>query len=235
MTNAEARFNNSLRPRKPEGSLGQTAQDVHLDSHTAPELLFESTRNFFFFTRGGCVSCLRACFGARLLSQSYQYPNLSEGADRVGGQLRGDKECPLRNSIRQSLEEGAEKQWSVTTSLEAERLCLRKQDYCVYHHRLLGCDCIAAKRLNCFWPTSPWAPVSITTRQQDAYITVTHLRNILQPATVTAGTIPARTVQFKMVSMRSEKPIIMRSTLSLRSFPNVAFETVQARTDKNKF
>jgi len=38
VTNAEARFNNSLRPRKPEGSLGRTAQDVHLDSHTAPEL-----------------------------------------------------------------------------------------------------------------------------------------------------------------------------------------------------
>ena len=38
MTNAEARFNNSLRPQKPEGSLGRTAQDVHLDSHTAPEL-----------------------------------------------------------------------------------------------------------------------------------------------------------------------------------------------------
>ena len=38
MTNATARFNNSLRPRKPEGSLGRTAQDVHLDSHTAPEL-----------------------------------------------------------------------------------------------------------------------------------------------------------------------------------------------------
>ena len=36
MTNAEARFSNSLRPRKPEGSLGRTAQDVHLDSHTAP-------------------------------------------------------------------------------------------------------------------------------------------------------------------------------------------------------
>ena len=30
MTNAEARFNKSLRPRKPEGSLGRTAQDVHL-------------------------------------------------------------------------------------------------------------------------------------------------------------------------------------------------------------
>ena len=38
MTKAEARFNNSLRPRKPEGSLGRTAQDGHLDSHTAPEL-----------------------------------------------------------------------------------------------------------------------------------------------------------------------------------------------------
>ena len=38
MTNAEARFNNSLRPRKAEGSLGRTAQDGHLDSHTAPEL-----------------------------------------------------------------------------------------------------------------------------------------------------------------------------------------------------
>ena len=42
MTNAEARFNNSLRPRKPEGSLGRTAQDVHLDSHTAPELCYSS-------------------------------------------------------------------------------------------------------------------------------------------------------------------------------------------------
>ena len=38
VTNAEARFNKSLRPRKPEGSLGRTAQDVYLDSHTAPEL-----------------------------------------------------------------------------------------------------------------------------------------------------------------------------------------------------
>ena len=57
-------------------------------------LSFESRRNSFS-TRGGCASCLRACLGARLLPQSYQYPNLSEGADRVGGQLRGDKECPF--------------------------------------------------------------------------------------------------------------------------------------------
>jgi len=86
---------------------------------------FESRRNsfiFFLFTRGGCVSCLRACLGTKLLPQSYQYPNskqwfttyflqeagagkrcsecdqypnLSEGADRVGGELRRDKECPF--------------------------------------------------------------------------------------------------------------------------------------------
>ena len=36
-TNAEAWFK-ALRPRKPEGSLGRTAQDGHLDSHRAPEL-----------------------------------------------------------------------------------------------------------------------------------------------------------------------------------------------------
>ena len=42
VTNAEARCNKSLRPRKPEGSLGRTAQDVHLDSHTAPERKFFS-------------------------------------------------------------------------------------------------------------------------------------------------------------------------------------------------
>ena len=37
-TYAEARFNIALRPRQPEGSLGRTAHDGHLDSHTAPEL-----------------------------------------------------------------------------------------------------------------------------------------------------------------------------------------------------
>ena len=39
MTNAEAWFNIALRPQKPEGSLGRTAQpDSHHDPHTAPEL-----------------------------------------------------------------------------------------------------------------------------------------------------------------------------------------------------
>ena len=52
MTKTEAWFNIALRPRKPEGSLGRTAQDGHLDSHTAPELWsqfikkgFERTKN----------------------------------------------------------------------------------------------------------------------------------------------------------------------------------------------
>ena len=50
---------------------------------------------------------------ARLLPQSYQYPNLSEGADRVGGQLRGDKECPFSGVTNYgSLEEGAGKRCS---------------------------------------------------------------------------------------------------------------------------
>ena len=50
---------------------------------------------FFFFTQGECASCLHACLGARFLPQSYQYPNLSEGADSVDGQLCRDKECPF--------------------------------------------------------------------------------------------------------------------------------------------
>ena len=37
-TNAEAWVNIALRPRKPEGLLGLTAQDGHLDAHAAPEL-----------------------------------------------------------------------------------------------------------------------------------------------------------------------------------------------------
>ena len=56
MTNAEARFNNSLRPRKPEGSLGRTTQDVHLYSHTAPELWTPLTRmTLALMWAGNCV------------------------------------------------------------------------------------------------------------------------------------------------------------------------------------
>ena len=56
MTNAEARFNNSLRPRQPEGSLGRTTQDVHLYSHTAPELWTPLTRmTLALMWAGNCV------------------------------------------------------------------------------------------------------------------------------------------------------------------------------------
>ena len=51
-------------------------------------LIFYPGWMHFIFT-----SC--ECLGTRLLPQSYQYPKLSEGADRVAGQLRGDKECPF--------------------------------------------------------------------------------------------------------------------------------------------
>ena len=54
MTNAEARFNKSLRPRKPVGSLGRTAQDVHLDSHTAPELCGGGTRGEIIYLSLHC-------------------------------------------------------------------------------------------------------------------------------------------------------------------------------------
>ena len=53
------------------------------------------------------MSYLRACFGARLLLQSYQYPNLSEGADRVGGQLRGDKEYPFSGVTKSGVTKSA--------------------------------------------------------------------------------------------------------------------------------
>ena len=79
--------------------------------------LFESRQNYYFLTRGGCVSCLLACLGARLLPQSYQYPNLSEGADRVGGQLRGDKECPFGGVTKSG------RVWRKVPESNAQRVC----------------------------------------------------------------------------------------------------------------
>ena len=57
MTSAEARFSKSLRPQKPEGSLGRTAQDGHLDSHTAPELCQGAMSVYHFI----CKLPLRKC------------------------------------------------------------------------------------------------------------------------------------------------------------------------------
>ena len=56
-----------------------------------------------------------------LLPQSYWYPNLLEGADNVGGQLRKNKDrVPLqwRNQFRQSLEEGAGKRFYARSVIE---------------------------------------------------------------------------------------------------------------------
>ena len=44
-------------------------------SSNKTNIVWIETKLFSFFTRGGCASCLRACLGARLLLQSYQYPN----------------------------------------------------------------------------------------------------------------------------------------------------------------
>ena len=55
---------------------------------------FESRRNSFFLP-GVDASHVYVCAWALGCFQSYQYPYLSEGADRVGGQLRGDKEGPF--------------------------------------------------------------------------------------------------------------------------------------------
>ena len=58
-----------------------------------------------------------------------QYPNLSKGADRVGGQLLGDKECPfsgVTNSGRVWRTVPESEAWSVRRSilLVSDRVCL---------------------------------------------------------------------------------------------------------------
>ena len=52
----------ALRPRKPEGSLGRTAQDGHLDSHTAPELWFRGCTHGEFTYLLACYVRVTALF-----------------------------------------------------------------------------------------------------------------------------------------------------------------------------
>ena len=78
----------------------------------------------FFFLSGADAS--HVYMGAWELScfhsLNYEYPNLSEGADRVGGQLRGDKECPFSGVTKSgSLEEGAGKRCSECVLLTVRR------------------------------------------------------------------------------------------------------------------
>ena len=86
MTSAEARFNQSLRPRKPEGSLGRTAQDVYLDSHTAPELCLDwFQRNL---TSGAITSyskhTLSSSFASPWILTSHQQHRFISGRCQVG-------------------------------------------------------------------------------------------------------------------------------------------------------
>ena len=66
MTNAEAWFSIALRPWKPEGLLGWTAQDGDLDSHTAPELckwIQPSILNLYFPAKSPYMSLLQESLG----------------------------------------------------------------------------------------------------------------------------------------------------------------------------
>ena len=72
---------------------------------------FESRRNSsLFFLPGVDAPHVYVCaLALGCFPQSYRYPNLSEGADRIGGQLRGDKECPFSGRVlRQVPESGAQ-------------------------------------------------------------------------------------------------------------------------------
>ena len=60
-----------------------------MPAQTKPKL-FESRRNSFFYL--GWMSCVYVFAWVLGCFQSYQYPNLLEDADRIGGQLHGDKE-----------------------------------------------------------------------------------------------------------------------------------------------
>ena len=49
----------------------------------------------YVYVRARALGCFHSLISTETFPQCYQYRNLSEGADRVGGQLRGDKECPF--------------------------------------------------------------------------------------------------------------------------------------------
>ena len=72
----------------------------------------------FVFTWGGYVSCSCACLGARWFPWSYQFPNLSEDADRIGGQLHGYKECPFSGVTKSG------RVWRKVPEIDAQRVQL---------------------------------------------------------------------------------------------------------------
>ena len=82
MTNAEAWFNTALRPRKPEGSLGRTAQDGHLDSHIAPELWYYN-HNVLYLYYMLLTWC--ACMGREQGDETFNWHLGGYGWGRGGG------------------------------------------------------------------------------------------------------------------------------------------------------
>ena len=76
-------------------SLLQTTRIKQGTSFIAANKVYTSTNKTTIVWIKTELFFLRACLGVRLLLQSYQYPNLSEGADRITVQLREDKECPF--------------------------------------------------------------------------------------------------------------------------------------------
>ena len=95
----------------------QTTQIIGNVAFITDHVAYDSTnktknhlKTCVFLTRGGCVSCLRRCSGRYCCFHSLTITRaLWEGADRVGGQLRGDEVALIqwRNQFWQSLEEGA--------------------------------------------------------------------------------------------------------------------------------
>ena len=100
MTNAEARFSKSLRPQKPEGSLERTAQDGHLDSHTAPEL---------------CGRCRLVWFSVSLR------PQRRVGLLGTGTEWEGDER--VKGSTAETARKRPERPWTAARKMEVLRRC----------------------------------------------------------------------------------------------------------------
>ena len=124
MTNAEARCNKSLRPRKPEGSLGRTAQDVHLDSHTAPELCATLNQPFCFYSRND------VCFTMARGSASCVRPKQCDViADCRGREERGKAK---RSVYYRALQKRRKKE-------KRKKVCSRWEECCLFFVFVLGC------------------------------------------------------------------------------------------------
>ena len=82
---------------------------------------FASRRTFFILPGVDASHVYVRAWALGCFCSLIKYPNLSEGADHVGGQLRGDR-VPLlwRNQIWQSLEEGAGKRCSECASVHGQ-------------------------------------------------------------------------------------------------------------------